>query len=110
MIGLEGVKEFIEAKKENFRYSIYVDNADEYVRDLIYRKTEYVAIPCIVLVVDNEVRFAGSGTKFKEHLDVALKEFNDTNDDYNDSNPIYAYETLGLPTNLSDDLENNDNT
>ncbi|KAF8919687.1 hypothetical protein BGZ58_004625, partial [Dissophora ornata] len=81
----------------------------------IYRKTEYVAIPCIVLVVDNEVRFAGSGTKFKEHLDVALKELypeevNDTNDDYNDSNPIYAYETLGLPTNLSDDLENNDNT
>ncbi|KAG0060521.1 hypothetical protein BGZ89_012202 [Linnemannia elongata] len=74
MMGLEGVKEFIETKKEHFRYSTYVDNANEYVRDSIFRKTEYVAIPCIVLVVDNEVRFAGSGSRFEEHLDVALKE------------------------------------
>ncbi|KAF9356337.1 hypothetical protein BGX26_005408 [Mortierella sp. AD094] len=42
--------------------------------EVIYRKTEYVAIPCIVLVVDNEVRFAGSGTGFERHLDVASKE------------------------------------
>lgn len=33
MMGLEGVKEFIETKKEHFRYATYVDNADEYVRD-----------------------------------------------------------------------------
>lgn len=40
----------------------------------LYRKTEYVAIPCIILVVDSEVRFAGCALKFKGHLDMALKE------------------------------------
>ncbi|GJJ76169.1 hypothetical protein EMPS_08528 [Entomortierella parvispora] len=74
MYGLEGVKEFMAKKKEHFRYSNYVDNVDEHARDVIYRKTEYLAIPCAVLVVDGKVRFAGNGTKFEEHLDAALKE------------------------------------
>ncbi|GJJ71739.1 hypothetical protein EMPS_04096 [Entomortierella parvispora] len=63
MMGLKGVKEFINTKKENFRYSLYVDNVDEYIRDEVFRKTEYVALPCIVLVVDGEVSVAVRVTK-----------------------------------------------
>lgn len=92
--GLDGVKEFLEERKENFRYSCYVDNTNHYARDSklrsfsscisyhvllssqkldIYRKTEYRPIPCIVLVVDNEVKFAGSSSQFNEHLDMAIE-------------------------------------
>lgn len=33
MIDIEGVKKFIETKKENFCYSTYIDNVDEHARD-----------------------------------------------------------------------------
>ncbi|KAF7720681.1 hypothetical protein EC973_006538 [Apophysomyces ossiformis] len=69
---LERVKKFLEEKKETFRYSSYVDN-DNYARENIYRKTEYRPIPCVVLVVDNEVKFAGSSSQLDEYLNVALE-------------------------------------
>ncbi|KAG0044318.1 hypothetical protein BGZ83_010443 [Gryganskiella cystojenkinii] len=74
MLELEGITKFIESKKENFRYSSYVDNADEHARDALYEKTGSVALPTVVLVVDNVVRFAGTGTKFEEHFEKVVNE------------------------------------
>ena len=40
----------------------------------IFKKTGYFALPCVVLLVDGVVKFAGSGSKFEGHLEETLNE------------------------------------
>ncbi|KAF8977459.1 hypothetical protein BGZ46_007376 [Entomortierella lignicola] len=56
---VDDVKAFLDGKKESFRYTGYVDTPENHVRESVYKKTEYRAIPCVVLVVDGEIAFVG---------------------------------------------------
>lgn len=39
----------------------------------VYRKTEFPPIPCVVLVVDGEVKYAGNSNEVEKFLDEALE-------------------------------------
>ncbi|GJJ76178.1 hypothetical protein EMPS_08537 [Entomortierella parvispora] len=68
---VDEVKEFLQSSAD-FRYSLYID-VDHYARDNVYRKTEFPPIPCVVLVVDGEVMYAGSSSQLEKFLGEAVK-------------------------------------
>ncbi|KAF9117076.1 hypothetical protein BGX27_005626 [Mortierella sp. AM989] len=68
----EEVKTFLEENKKDFRYTIYVDTPEGHAREL-YMKTEYRAIPCVLLTVDGVATFVGPPQDdFKAALNEAL--------------------------------------
>ncbi|KAF9361568.1 hypothetical protein BGX26_001573 [Mortierella sp. AD094] len=70
---VEKVKTFLEENKEGFRYTVYVDTPEGHAKESVYAKTEYRAIPCVVLVVDGVVTYVGPPREdFKAALEVAL--------------------------------------
>ncbi|KAG0050602.1 hypothetical protein BGZ83_004606 [Gryganskiella cystojenkinii] len=70
----ETIKAFLEEHKESFRFPSYIDNEDHLARDSSFMKIEYRAIPCVALVVDNVVRFAGGKSFLDVNLEAVLKE------------------------------------
>ncbi|KAG0300313.1 hypothetical protein BGZ98_009274 [Dissophora globulifera] len=67
------VQTFLETNKAGFRYTIYVDTPDGHARESVYKKSEYRAIPCVIVVVDGVVLFVGEpGNEFKAVLEEAL--------------------------------------
>ncbi|KAI1300364.1 hypothetical protein EDD11_006292 [Mortierella claussenii] len=71
---VETIKTFLETHKESFRYSSYIDTEDHFARDSFFMRIEYKAVPCIALLVDNVVKFAGSKGFLDGNLEVVLKE------------------------------------
>ncbi|GJJ79126.1 hypothetical protein EMPS_11485 [Entomortierella parvispora] len=72
---VEHVKKFLEEKKDDFRYTVYVDTPEGHARDTVYKTCEYKAIPCVVLLVDNVVTYVGNPREpFIAALELALKQ------------------------------------
>ncbi|KAF9362059.1 hypothetical protein BGX34_006719 [Mortierella sp. NVP85] len=70
---VEKVKAFLEENKDGFRYTIYVDTPKSHASEAIYIKSEYMAIPCVVILVDGVVTFVGPPrVEFKAALNEAL--------------------------------------
>ncbi|KAG0216530.1 hypothetical protein BGX28_000044 [Mortierella sp. GBA30] len=70
---VDKVKTFLKENEEGFRYTTYVDTAEGHARESVYKKSEYRAIPCVVLVVDGLVSFVGAPQDdFKTVLEEAL--------------------------------------
>ncbi|KAG0045668.1 hypothetical protein BGZ83_009099 [Gryganskiella cystojenkinii] len=73
--GIAEVKTFLEKNKKTFRYTVYADTAEHHVRDAIYKPSEYKAVPCVVLLVDGVVSYAGPPhSGFTPALAVALEQ------------------------------------
>ncbi|KAF9175936.1 hypothetical protein BGX21_008346 [Mortierella sp. AD011] len=70
---VEKLKTFLEEKKQGFRYTVYIDTPEGHARDSVYKKTEYRAIPCVIVVVGGVVTYVGCPDEnFKNALEVAL--------------------------------------
>ncbi|KAF8922746.1 hypothetical protein BGZ58_003837 [Dissophora ornata] len=67
----EKVKAFLEEKKEDFRYTGYIDTPEGHATESVYKKAGYKAIPCVILVVDGLVTYVGSP---RDDFKVALEE------------------------------------
>ncbi|KAG9324227.1 hypothetical protein KVV02_002174 [Mortierella alpina] len=71
---LEKVKTFIAKRSHDFRYTIYVDSPENQAKEALYAKAGYEAIPCVVLVVDGSVTYAGAPNEsFEAFLQSGLK-------------------------------------
>ncbi|KAF9272907.1 alpha 1,2-mannosyltransferase 2.4.1 [Mortierella alpina] len=69
------VKSFLTENKDGFRYTVYVDTPEGHARESVYKKTEYKAIPCVIVVVNGTVTFVGPPQEaFKAALEKALVE------------------------------------
>ncbi|KAF9396150.1 hypothetical protein CPC16_004805 [Podila verticillata] len=70
----EVISKFLEENKDKFRYSAYIDTAEGHARDTVYKKTAYIAIPCLIVTLDGEVKYVGPESKeFKAALEGAVK-------------------------------------
>ncbi|KAF8926116.1 hypothetical protein EDD21DRAFT_405366 [Dissophora ornata] len=71
---VEKIIEFLEKRKDNFRYTIYVDTPEGHAKEALYAKAGYVAIPCVVLAVDGIVAYARAPEEnFQTTLQAALE-------------------------------------
>ncbi|KAF9575612.1 hypothetical protein EC968_002548 [Mortierella alpina] len=69
------VKSFLAKNKDGFRYTVYVDTPEGHARDSVYKTTEYQAIPCVIVVANGVVTFAGPPQEaFKAALERALED------------------------------------
>ncbi|KAG0316734.1 hypothetical protein BGZ99_006715 [Dissophora globulifera] len=65
---------FLEEHRDDFRYTIMLDNAEGFAKDAIYKTSGYKAIPCSVLLVDGVVVFVGSPMEsFQTVVEQALE-------------------------------------
>ncbi|KAG0083807.1 hypothetical protein BGZ93_001595, partial [Podila epicladia] len=55
----EVVSKFLEENISKFRYPVYIDTAEGHACTTVYRKTEYKAIPCLIVTLDGEVKYVG---------------------------------------------------
>ncbi|KAG0042046.1 hypothetical protein BGZ83_000967 [Gryganskiella cystojenkinii] len=69
---VETVQDFVEERKEKFRYAQYVDNAENYAKTSL-DKTEYMFYPGLIIVVGGTIKFVGEKAWFKAHLEETLK-------------------------------------
>ncbi|CAO3571476.1 unnamed protein product [Mortierella alpina] len=71
---VEKVKSFIAKRSHEFRYTIYVDTLENHAKEALYTKVGYEAIPCVVLVVDGSVTYAGAPNEtFEASLQSGLE-------------------------------------
>ncbi|KAF9962127.1 hypothetical protein BGZ72_010047 [Mortierella alpina] len=69
------VKSFLNDNKEGFRYTVYIDTPEGHAKESVYKKAEYKAIPCVIVVVRGIVTFVGPPQEdFKAALEKALEE------------------------------------
>ncbi|KAF9306939.1 hypothetical protein BGZ74_001563 [Mortierella antarctica] len=70
----EVVAKCLEENKSKFRYSAYIDTAEGHACATVFKKTEYKAIPCLIVTLDGEVKYVGSESKgFRAALEEAVK-------------------------------------
>ncbi|KAG0340909.1 hypothetical protein BG000_010805 [Podila horticola] len=70
----EVVSKFLEENKGNFRYSAYIDTAEGHFRDTVFKKTEYLCIPCLIVTLDGEVKYVGPESKgFRTAFEETVK-------------------------------------
>ncbi|KAF8949296.1 hypothetical protein BGZ47_006833 [Haplosporangium gracile] len=69
---VQKLKEFLEEKKDDFRYTSYIDTHN-HARDNVYNPCGYQGIPCLILLVNNVVSYVGSpGEGFERALSNSL--------------------------------------
>ncbi|KAG0028260.1 hypothetical protein BGZ82_008525 [Podila clonocystis] len=70
----ELVSKFLQENKDKFRYSAYIDTAEGHARDTVYKKTEYKAVPCLIVTLDGEVKYVGPESKgFRAAFEETVK-------------------------------------
>lgn len=67
------LQRFLEENGDDFRHTTYVDNADGYAKEIVYRPSGYRGIPCVIMLVDGVVHYVGSPQEsFRPTLEQVL--------------------------------------
>ncbi|KAF9350891.1 hypothetical protein BGX26_010961 [Mortierella sp. AD094] len=72
-VDIEKIKTFLDGHKADFRYTIYVDNEEGHAKENVYSKIEFIAIPCVVVLTDGVVTYAGAAGDDLETLEAKLQ-------------------------------------
>ncbi|KAG0244499.1 hypothetical protein BG011_002970 [Mortierella polycephala] len=77
---LELLKTFLDEHQGEFRYTLMVDNAEGFAKDVVYKPSGYRGIPCAVMLIDGVVAYVGSPLEtFKSVLEQALESLSTSN-------------------------------
>ncbi|KAF9169412.1 hypothetical protein BGX20_010357 [Mortierella sp. AD010] len=72
-LDVEKIKTFLDERKTDFKYTIYVDNEEGHAKTNLFSKVGFAAVPCVVVLADGVVTYAGgAGDNLEAELQNAL--------------------------------------
>ncbi|GJJ71768.1 hypothetical protein EMPS_04125 [Entomortierella parvispora] len=56
---VEKIKTVVKTKKDTMRYTVVLDSVDHYAKKEVFTKAGFMAVPCMMVIVDNKMSFVG---------------------------------------------------